>query len=74
MTEKVYMLNSYIMDGDSFLFNDNHGVVVRCDDCRYHDMRMHRCTLNPGEWYGTEFCSKGQRKENLKHECFNEES
>lgn len=60
--KKVFLLNSYIVDGDSFNFNDNHGSVVRCEDCRCHDKRMQRCVLNPGEWYDTDFCSKGKKK------------
>ena len=59
----VYMLNSYVKDGEDFLYRDNHGTVTLCKNCKYRNQRMNRCCINPGEWSAFSYCSKGVRKE-----------
>lgn len=36
MGKKVEMIISYTMDGDDYLYNDNHGRLIRCKDCEYY--------------------------------------
>lgn len=36
----IEMIIDYVIDGDDFQYNDNHGVLIRCKDCRYKDLDM----------------------------------
>ena len=60
--EIVYMLNSYVKDGEDFLFSDNHGSVTLCKTCEYYNNRMRECSINPGQWQPFGYCSKGKKK------------
>lgn len=31
----IEMIIDYITDGTDFQYNDNHGVLVRCKDCKF---------------------------------------
>lgn len=59
--EIVYMLESFVRDGSDFLFRDNHGTVVRCEDCKYWNGSTYECCQLPGEWRYDDFCSRGKR-------------
>lgn len=32
----VEMIVDYTVDGDDFKYNDNHGLLVRCKDCKHY--------------------------------------
>lgn len=36
----VEMIIDYVVDGDDFQYCDNHGILIRCKDCRYCDINI----------------------------------
>ena len=61
---KVEFIESYIKIGNSdYQWHDNHGELIRCKDCKYHDkeedVNYCDCGNRPGDW----FCADGERKE-----------
>ena len=44
--------------GSDYHWNDNHGELVRCRDCKHEETCCRRRTDNP-DW----FCADGKRKE-----------
>ena len=48
--KKVEMIISYITDGTDYEYHDNHGVLIRCKDCKYFASRNYECAINSGEW------------------------
>ena len=72
----IEMIIDYIIDGTDFQYNDNHGVLVRCKDCRHASSwtdtdgtKGYQCEVNFDHMgYGKEvdandFCSYGERGE-----------
>jgi hypothetical protein len=65
---KVEFIESYWTGGEfgsDYQWNDNHGELVRCKDCKYHD--TYDCSITylttqktPNDW----FCADGERREN----------
>ena len=62
--KKVEFIESYIKIGNGdYKWNDNHGELVRCKDCRQNN----QCSIQfkfadpdcPGEWY----CAYGEKNE-----------
>ena len=37
MAKHVEMIIDYTIDGTDYQYNDNHGVLIRCKDCKYFD-------------------------------------
>lgn len=60
MKKRVEMIISYTTDGTDYMYNDNHGVLTRCEVCRYYHPAMKRCVLFPGEFEGSDYCSRGK--------------
>ena len=68
MSKYVEMIISYIVDGDDFQYNDNHGVLIRCKDCKYYVPDMGCCDHIGGITYAEsvkelDFCSKAEKRE-----------
>ena len=40
----IEMIIDYITDGTDFQYSDNHGVLVRCRDCKYYWSEYMTCT------------------------------
>lgn len=71
---KVEFIESYWTGGEygsDYHWNDNHGELIRCRDCRHwipgiitdkDDFIQPRCKRNGGGWSGDEFCSNAERK------------
>ena len=62
MSKHVEMIIDYVTDGDDFLYNDNHGVLIRCKDCKNWIRNMFECSINPMDWKPNEHCSKAVAK------------
>lgn len=69
---RIEFIESYWTGGElgsDYQWNDNHGELVRCKDCRYcfvdgDNVSFNMCLLNhsrvqPDDWY----CADGKRKE-----------
>lgn len=73
MNKRIEFIESYIkQDGDAdYVWNDNHGVLVRCKDCVHcaddwnGNQPMFTCELGRcGESVQpNDYCSLGERKE-----------
>ena len=61
MSKHVEMIIDYTVNGDDFQYNDNHGVLIRCGNCRYADGKHRRCMAHgglTGELAEDDYCSK----------------
>lgn len=62
--EKVEFIESYIkVQGGDYQWNDNHGELIRCRNCRYYD--GNECLIKEG-WFPVQpdwYCADGKRKE-----------
>ena len=61
MSKHIEMIIDYIIDGSDFQYNDNHGVLIRCGNCRYADGKHRRCMAHgdlTGELAEDDYCSK----------------
>ena len=62
-TEHIEMIIDYTTDGTDYQYNDNHGVLVRCRDCKhfrkYGDGRA--CSIVIGELHDDDYCSRGEK-------------
>lgn len=57
----IEMIIDYVTDGTDFQYNDNHGVLIRCGNCRYADGKHRRCMAHgglTGELAEDDYCSK----------------
>lgn len=65
---KVEMIESYWTGGEygsDYVWNDNHGELVRCRDCKHWNADAHDCNIKAG-WFacGADwFCADGERKQ-----------
>ncbi len=41
--KKVEFIESYIKRGNDYQWNDNHGELIRCNDCKYFEGDHHAC-------------------------------
>ena len=67
--EKVEFIESYIkVQGGDYQWNDNHGELIRCENCRYGE----KCTLPHRDYWCNNmerytqpewFCADGKPKE-----------
>ena len=68
---KVEFIESYWTGGEfgsDYQWNDNHGELIRCKDCKYRDPEDHKCDcghdfkwqLPRGDKW---FCADGKRKD-----------
>ena len=68
---KIEFIESYWTGGEygaDYVWNDNHGELIRCMDCRhwipYNDkFSQSRCERNGGGWFADEFCSNAERRD-----------
>ena len=81
MQTRIEYIEEYIVDTadnpdgynpPSFKWNDNHGELVRCQNCRFHEETRYgyfvnwKCNLPTGLNRAVserEFCSHGEKKE-----------
>ena len=70
MAKHVEMINEYLVEDDSydFEFFDNHGLLIRCKDCKHYSQGSlnfnGRCKWHGGfepdeDWY----CADGEKNE-----------
>lgn len=72
---KAEFIESYIKQGNDYIWNDNHGELIRCKDCKFNegycgseDLHFHLepLGLDGGALFETRpdfFCAYGKRKE-----------
>lgn len=53
----------YIIDGDSLMYNDNHGTLIRCRECKYYHANMMSCPYFAGDVPADGHCFKAVKKE-----------
>ena len=72
--KKVEMIISYTTDGTDFQYHDNHGILVRCKDCKHCNETTLRASGESMKFYTCEFlsettvdaldyCSRGEKKD-----------
>ena len=67
MQKHVEMIIDYITDGTDFQYNDNHGLLIRCKDCRWsidsqlEDGKLY-CELNNEIVEDRGYCSFAERR------------
>ncbi len=65
--EKIEFIESYVKCGNDYQWNDNHGELIRCKDCKFlrltgtvwkcqNRLVMMLCEPN-------DYCSRAERKE-----------
>lgn len=62
---KVEFIESYIHEvdeGGSYIWNDNHGELIRCRDCVYMGQGIY-CKYHKIDINDDDYCSYGKRKE-----------
>lgn len=66
MRRLIEFIESYrkIDDGD-YQWNDNHGELIRCKECKYWDGKYHDCSFHDDgrDWDSNDYCSRAERKE-----------
>lgn len=72
---KIEFIESYWTGGkygSDYVWNDNHGELIRCKDCVHwipgtitdkDDFIQPRCKRNGGVWLSDEYCSNAERRE-----------
>ena len=62
---KVEFIESYIKHGNGdYQWNDNHGELIRCKDCKHYDSDTQSCLDGlDGIFQPDWFCADGERKE-----------
>jgi len=63
---KVEFIESYIHDekGGDYVWNDNHGELIRCKDCKYYKRSMYHCPyLFKNPVMDDDYCSLAVRRE-----------
>ena len=63
MKRKVEFIESYIKVGNDYQWNDNHGELIRCKDCKHwiFDGVMFCERFTDASLKGDDFCSYGER-------------
>lgn len=63
---KIEFIESYWTGGEygsDYKWNDNHGELIRCRDCKYND--VNQCMIKSG-WFPVKpdwYCADGSRKD-----------
>ena len=67
MAKHVEMINEYLVedDSDDFEFFDNHGLLIRCGDCKSRCKRDSWCEVLSRTVNKDFYCGYGERKEEL---------
>ena len=61
MSKHVEMIIDYIVDGDDFQYNDNHGRLTRCGECIYADTKNRVCEKTLATIFEDDYCSKAKK-------------
>lgn len=59
---KVEFIESYIKVGNDYQWNDNHGELIRCKNCRTYDFENNCCAYTGMDIREDGYCSFGERK------------
>ena len=59
---KVEFIESYIKVGNDYQWNDNHGELIRCKNCRSYDIENNYCAYTGMNIREDGYCSFGERK------------
>lgn len=67
MAKKVEMIISYTVEGEDFQYNDNHGLLIRCADCKFFNLYYDppRCDLHDSLYempYPDGYCSNAEKR------------
>lgn len=71
--KKIEFIESYLVpeDGGDYMWNDNHGRLIRCKDCKHYLDSNEKCDLidtrlnfyaTDKRWNGDSFCSWAERR------------
>ena len=67
MSQHIEMIVDYLVVGDDFQYHDNHGVLIRCKDCRFNRIPATSGNADCEKLYGMTdqngFCSLAMRRE-----------
>ncbi len=66
MKPKIEFIESYIRVGNDYQWNDNHGELIRCEDCKYAkpiDSEWLECQHDKRVMKPNGFCSWADPKE-----------
>ena len=71
MPRKVEFIESYVKVGNDYQWNDNHGELIRCKDCKYVGTDATCCLvcnregmgLRPFHVYHDDYCTYAEPKE-----------
>lgn len=74
MNRKVEFIESYIKVGNDYQWNDNHGELIRCKDCKHY----HEDSYGEDEWImcrrtnlytdGEKYCAWAERMDGDRDE------
>ena len=68
MSDHIEMIIDYITDGTDYQYNDNHGILVRCKDCKFtqtdgmDDYAIYCKKWDRWEMPPEGYCYKGRKK------------
>ena len=63
MAKKIEMIISYTTDGTDYQYCDNHGILVRCRDCKYYGINECEHALGLVGVKDDSYCSFAERRE-----------
>lgn len=61
----IEMIDEYLHDenGGDYQWFDNHGTLVRCEDCKAWIKEDQLCVFHNHKMLSDDFCSWGERKD-----------
>ena len=67
MHSHVEMIIDYTTDGTDFQYCDNHGILIRCKDCKYYTAMVPKakigiCSLLSSHFGDNGFCSDAEQR------------
>lgn len=70
--KKIEFIISYSIDGCDYQYNDNHGTLTRCKDCKWRSYRNDNanslvCSAGriPMDITPNDYCSRAERRDDL---------
>ena len=68
--KKIEFIVSYVIDGCDYQYNDNHGTLIRCKDCKWRSYRNGNprnlvCSAGriPIDIELNDYCSRAEKRE-----------
>lgn len=61
MSKHIEMIIDYVTDGTDYQYNGNHGLLIRCKNCKYFNDGD--CTELPKICGENDFCSWGEKND-----------